>query len=182
MACSRNILLLAALVGHLSLSKWNLQKKQWSFSLPDDKTNMKQDPSPRNDQICVTGRQRVCTYDLSGIPWILFRVLPRPILSGDHHHFRHYWFISPSLFLSPSLSSLLSCIMDIYFPGRACQVPSPSWSSKTPSKSHPIQPRMLFQSFLIEPIFQVVCEAGRNNVPLCQVIFFSGMDGIILTL
>ena len=55
-----------------------------------------------------------------------------------------------------------------------CQVPSPSWSSQTQSKSHPIQPRMLFQSFLIEPIFQVVCEAGRNNVPLCQVIFFSG--------
>ena len=124
MACSKKILIVAALVGHLSHTKSSLQKKQWSFSLPDDKTNMKQDH--RSYQICITGCQRVCTYDLSGIPWILFRVFPRAILSGDHHHFRHRWFISPSLFLSPSLSSLLSCIMDIYFPGRACQVPSPS--------------------------------------------------------
>ena len=135
---------------------------------------MKQDPHHRNYKIRVTGCRRVCTYDLSGIPWILFRIFPWAILSGDHHYFHHRWFISPSLFLSPSLSSLLSCIMDIYFPGRACQAPSPSWSAKTPSKSHPILTRVMFESFLIEPMFQVVCEAGRNNVPLCQVIFFSG--------
>ena len=76
-------------------------RNEYSFSLPDDKTNnMKQDPHHRNYKICVTGCQRVCTYDLSGIPWILFRVLPWAILSGDLHHFRQHWFIALPLFIT----------------------------------------------------------------------------------